>query len=283
MLHAVLSSYHSTRLVFPHSCHFSSLLADLDAFEQHTAMQAAAVCPRVACTPARCVHHRRTFRVLAATREAHQQEPAAAPVSPTAPTAAPAALPLLPRLRAAAGAVALSAALTLAPMAPGALEAHAQSVVISNDTPVIDLARVVPRDRLEGLQQQLLDLERCAAPRGGRPSGAALWAPMGPLCSNILPACCYADEALVSHGRTLACPVQCCTQPCALSACLPWLLAGPILAPLCSETGWRVRMLTRFGPSAEPSVEEIRAGWTVDDRTIVIFVDPTCEPASLPA
>ncbi len=66
--------------------------------------------------------------------------------------------PLLARLRAAAGAVALSAALTLAPMA--ALEAHAESAVVSNDTPVVDLARVVPSAQLEGLQQQLRDIER---------------------------------------------------------------------------------------------------------------------------
>lgn len=50
--------------------------------------------------------------------------------------------------------------------------------------------------------------------------------------------------------------------------------------PCRSDTGWRVRMLTRPGPSNEPSVEEIRAGWTVDDRTIVVFVDPTCECAA---
>lgn len=41
-----------------------------------------------------------------------------------------------------------------------ALEAHAESAVVSNDTPVVDLARVVPSAQLEGLQQQLRDIER---------------------------------------------------------------------------------------------------------------------------
>lgn len=111
---------------------------------------------------------------------------------------------LAARVRSAAAAAALSAALALCPAAPGALQAHAQSVAVSNDVPVLDLARVVPSGRLEGLQQQLKQLE--------------------------------------------------------------------------GETGWRVRVLTRFGPSDEPSVEELRAGWTVDERTIVVLVDPSCEP-----
>lgn len=48
------------------------------------------------------------------------------------------------------------------------------------------------------------------------------------------------------------------------------------LLPVCSETGWRVRMLTRYGGDG-PSVEQIRAGWKVDDKTVVVFVDPSCE------
>lgn len=68
--------------------------------------------------------------------------------------------PLLQRLRSAALAGALSAALALAPIAPASLDAWAQPAAISADTPVLDLARVVPSGRLEGLQQQLLDLER---------------------------------------------------------------------------------------------------------------------------
>lgn len=68
--------------------------------------------------------------------------------------------PPLERLRAAATAVALSAALALSPVIPTAMEAHAQPSTLSADIPVLDLARVVPRDRLDGLQQSLLDLER---------------------------------------------------------------------------------------------------------------------------
>lgn len=47
------------------------------------------------------------------------------------------------------------------------------------------------------------------------------------------------------------------------------------MSPL-RETGWRVRMLTRFGNDG-PTDEEIRAAWRTDDRTVVILVDPTCE------
>lgn len=35
-------------------------------------------------------------------------------------------------------------------------------------------------------------------------------------------------------------------------------------------------MLTRFGNDG-PTDEEIRAGWKTDDKTVVIFVDPSCE------
>jgi hypothetical protein len=77
--------------------------------------------------------------------------------------ATPAAGPtLLDRLRSAAAATALAATLALAPVGPAALEAHAASVTVSNDTPVLDLARVIPSQRLEGLQQELRDLERWA-------------------------------------------------------------------------------------------------------------------------
>lgn len=42
-----------------------------------------------------------------------------------------------------------------------------------------------------------------------------------------------------------------------------------------ADTGWRVRMLTRFGPSNNPSIEQLRSGWSVDDKTVVVFVDPS--------
>ena len=48
-----------------------------------------------------------------------------------------------------------------------------------------------------------------------------------------------------------------------------------MLNDLERDTGFKVRMLTRYGPSASPSVEEIRRGWGVDESTVVIFVDPT--------
>ncbi|KAL4457453.1 hypothetical protein ABPG75_012318 [Micractinium tetrahymenae] len=151
---------------------------------------------RSAWSPAQRAHRpsRQSCTAHAACRLSQQADRVASEPSSTA-AAQP---PLLARLRAAAGAVALSAALAWAPVAVP--EALAQSAVISNDTPVVDLARVVPSARLEGLQQQLRDLER--------------------------------------------------------------------------ETGWRVRMLTRFGNDG-PSVEELRAGWTTDERTVVVFVDPS--------
>ncbi|PRW56026.1 methanol dehydrogenase [Chlorella sorokiniana] len=116
------------------------------------------------------------------------------------PPPAAAQPPLLQRLRSAALAGALSATLALAPISATSMDAWAQPVAVSNDTPVLDLARVVPSGQLEGLQQQLRDLE--------------------------------------------------------------------------SETGWRVRMLTRYG-SDGPSDAELRAGWRTDERTVVILVDPS--------
>lgn len=156
-------------------------------------MQASVTVPRVACPPAQRAYGpaRHSCRALAvATRVQHADQ---APGPPT-----PAVSPAAPLHRLAAAAL-TSAALALAPMAIA--PAYSQTVAISNDTPVVDLARVVPSSKLEGLQQQLLDLER--------------------------------------------------------------------------DTGWRVRMLTRIGPSSEPTVEQIRAGWSVDERTVVVFVDPT--------
>ena len=47
------------------------------------------------------------------------------------------------------------------------------------------------------------------------------------------------------------------------------------LRQLEAETGWKVRVLTRFGPSDTPSTQEIRSGWGVDDKTVVVFIDPS--------
>jgi len=86
-------------------------------------------------------------------------------------------------------------------LAPPALAAGPVVVTLSDDTPVADLARVVPSGKLAAVQQQLLDLER--------------------------------------------------------------------------DTGWRVRVLTLFDRSTAPSVEQIRSEWHVDDKTVVVLVDPT--------
>ncbi|GAB4820847.1 hypothetical protein N2152v2_007893 [Parachlorella kessleri] len=91
--------------------------------------------------------------------------------------------------------------MSLAPLDVGILPALADPVVVSNDAPVLDLAKVVPSGRLEQLQQELKQLER--------------------------------------------------------------------------DTGYRVRLLTRYGPSDEPSVEQLRRGWNIDEKTVVVFVDPT--------
>ena len=71
----------------------------------------------------------------------------------------PSAPALVERLRSAALVGALSATLALTPICPTAMEAQAQPL-INDDTPVVDLARVVPAAKLDGLQQQLKDLER---------------------------------------------------------------------------------------------------------------------------
>lgn len=97
-----------------------------------------------------------TRRRCPALQACRREQEAAAPPPPAQP-------PLVHRLRSAALAGALSATLALAPITPASLEAWAQSAAIREDTPVLDLARVVPSGRLEGLQQQLLDLERWVA------------------------------------------------------------------------------------------------------------------------
>lgn len=46
-------------------------------------------------------------------------------------------------------------------------------------------------------------------------------------------------------------------------------------AGLCRRTGWRLRLLTRNGPSQGPSGEEIRRAWGYNARTAVVICDPT--------
>ena len=211
-----------------------------------------AVLPR----PPRC-----RCTVHAACREA------ALPASPVvaAPTARAS---LLDRLRSAAAASALAATLALAPIGPAALEAHAASVTVSNDTPVLDLARVIPSQRLEGLQQELRDLERCA--------GVALCRKL--TCADDV--CLHCGQTATAGGVAQCAAGWFTTGKAMLE--LTQRISSPAAAlplPCRSQTGWRVRMLTRYGPSTEPSVEELRAGWNVDGRTVVVFVDPSCECA----
>ena len=118
-------------------------------------------CPHPSSTP--LAPPRRRCAAVQAFRQAQEGQ---APPPPVAQQP-----PLLQRLRSAALASALSAALALAPISATSLEAWAQPVTVSDDTPVLDLARVVPSGRLEGLQQQLRDLERWAA-RGATAAAA---------------------------------------------------------------------------------------------------------------
>jgi hypothetical protein len=57
-------------------------------------------------------------------------------------------------------AAALAAAVSLAPLDGLSMPAYADSVLVSNDTPVLDLAKVVPTGRVDQLQQRLKQLER---------------------------------------------------------------------------------------------------------------------------
>lgn len=36
-----------------------------------------------------------------------------------------------------------------------------------------------------------------------------------------------------------------------------------------------MRVLTRFGPKAGPTENEVKAAWAPDDRTVIIIVDPS--------
>lgn len=53
------------------------------------------------------------------------------------------------------------------------------------------------------------------------------------------------------------------------------LSAQESLKALENETGWKVRVITRYGPDQGPGIEEIRSGWSVDGKTVVIFLDPS--------
>ncbi|KAG7669197.1 hypothetical protein Ndes2526B_g05494 [Nannochloris sp. 'desiccata'] len=97
-------------------------------------------------------------------------------------------------------AAALALALTLHPSPATALETSSPPKV-SNDVPFLDLAKVMPAGKLDGLQMNLRQLE--------------------------------------------------------------------------ADTGYKLRVLSRFGPSDVPSIEQIRSGWGVDDKTVVVFVDPS--------
>ena len=100
-------------------------------------------------------------------------------------------------------AAALTLALSLHSSPAAALESRALSSfpIVSNEVPFLDLAKVMPAGKLDGLQTQLRQLE--------------------------------------------------------------------------ADTGYKLRVLSRFGPSNTPSIEEIRSGWGVDDKTVVVFVDPS--------
>lgn len=127
-----------------------------------------------------------------------------------------------------------------------ALEAQAQPT-LSADAPVLDLASVIPRERLAGLQDDLRRLERCMLQ--GRWAGLLRVHMLA--CTRGLPA----RRPFVPTPNPTAPPLAC-----------------------RSETGWRVRVLTRYGKEG-PSVEELRREWATDARTVVMLVDPSCEPA----
>lgn len=41
------------------------------------------------------------------------------------------------------------------------------------------------------------------------------------------------------------------------------------------RTDWRLRVLTRYGPQAGPTGNEVKAAWAPNDRTVIIIVDPS--------
>lgn len=79
--------------------------------------------------------------------QCRQEQAVAAPRSPAQ------------RLLSGAAALAASAALAFAPLDVATLPAHAQ--LISNDNPVVDLARVVPESKEHELAERIKALERC--------------------------------------------------------------------------------------------------------------------------
>lgn len=41
------------------------------------------------------------------------------------------------------------------------------------------------------------------------------------------------------------------------------------------QSGWRIRVLTRFGPNAGPTGREVKEAWALDDKTTIVIVDPS--------
>ncbi|KAL3138682.1 hypothetical protein ABBQ32_006437 [Trebouxia sp. C0010 RCD-2024] len=41
------------------------------------------------------------------------------------------------------------------------------------------------------------------------------------------------------------------------------------------RTDWRLRVLTRYGPQAGPTGNEVKAAWAPNDKTVIIIVDPS--------
>lgn len=67
---------------------------------------------------------------------------------------------LAQRVLSSACAAALATAVSLAPLDCTALPAYAEALTVSNDTPVLDLAKLVPAGRVDELQQRIKQLER---------------------------------------------------------------------------------------------------------------------------
>ena len=57
---------------------------------------------------------------------------------------------------------------------------------------------------------------------------------------------------------------SCCHRALNCQACMDY-----------RRTDWRLRVLTRYGPQAGPTGNEVKAAWAPNDKTVIIIVDPS--------
>eukprot|EP00192_Tetraselmis_astigmatica_P013454 CAMPEP_0117650794 /NCGR_PEP_ID=MMETSP0804-20121206/1730_1 /TAXON_ID=1074897 /ORGANISM="Tetraselmis astigmatica, Strain CCMP880" /LENGTH=320 /DNA_ID=CAMNT_0005456691 /DNA_START=189 /DNA_END=1152 /DNA_ORIENTATION=+ len=89
-----------------------------------------------------------------------------------------------------------------------------------------------------------------------------------------------ASGVLLASSAAVAASVNCkADNPvCDSIKMLPPIVRSDLSSNLSnfeSETGWRLRVLTKFAGAAHPTGNEVREAWKPDDMTVIVLVDPS--------